>query len=121
LGPGLPVAAGRGSDGVLEISTGWSGLTLYAAQSRGCRVTTATISRRQYELARHRLAVAGLSERVEVWLTDYRDLAGQYDKLVSIEMVEAVGADHLTTYFASVAACSSPKAPCCCKPSPFAD
>ena len=86
-------------DHVLEIGTGWGGFALHAAQSRGCRVTTATISRRQYELARHRVAVAGLSERVEVLLTDYRDLAGQYDKLVSIEMVEAVGADHLTTYF----------------------
>ncbi len=87
------------SDHVLEIGTGWGGFALHAARTRGCRVTTATISRRQYELAHERVAQAGLSDRVEVLLTDYRDLAGEFDKLVSIEMVEAVGADHLATYF----------------------
>jgi cyclopropane-fatty-acyl-phospholipid synthase len=87
------------SDHVLEIGSGWGGFALYAARSRGCRVTTATLSRQQYELARQRIAQAGLDDRVQVLLSDYRDLAGQYDKLVSIEMVEAVGADHLATYF----------------------
>lgn len=89
LGPG---------DHVLEIGTGWGGFALHAAGRYGCRVTTATISREQYQLARERVAAAGLSDRVEVLLADYRDLAGTYDKLVSIEMVEAVGADYLETY-----------------------
>jgi cyclopropane-fatty-acyl-phospholipid synthase len=87
------------ADHVLEIGTGWGGFALYAATTRGCRVTTATISRQQYDLARVRVAEAGLEGRVEVLLTDYRDLEGQYDKLVSIEMVEAVGAAHLEAYF----------------------
>jgi cyclopropane-fatty-acyl-phospholipid synthase len=89
----------KASDHVLEIGTGWGGFALYAARSRGCRVTTATISHRQYDLARQRISAAGLDDRVQVLLTDYRDLTGRYDKLVSIEMVEAVGADHLATYF----------------------
>lgn len=89
----------KASDHVLEIGTGWGGFALYAARSRGCQVTSATISRRQYELARQRVEEAGLSDRVRILLSDYRDLSGRYDKLVSIEMVEAVGADHLATYF----------------------
>lgn len=87
------------ADHVLEIGTGWGGFALYAARSRGCRVTTATISRQQYELARERVRAAGLDHLIEVLLCDYRDLCGRYDKLVSIEMIEAVGADYLTTYF----------------------
>lgn len=86
-------------DHVLEIGTGWGGFALHAARRFGCRVTTTTVSRQQYELARERVAAARLGGRVEVRLTDYRDMEGQYDKLVSIEMVEAVGADHLDTYF----------------------
>ena len=86
-------------DHVLEIGTGWGGFALHAARCHGCRVTTATISRQQYDLAQRRIAAAGLESRVNVLLTDYRDLEGQYDKLVSIEMVEAVGAEHLGTYF----------------------
>lgn len=89
----------RPGDHVLEIGTGWGGFALHAAGRYGCRVTTATISRQQYELARERIDRAGLSHMIEVCLTDYRDLEGQYDKIVSIEMVEAVGADHLETYF----------------------
>jgi cyclopropane-fatty-acyl-phospholipid synthase len=84
---------------VLEIGSGWGGFALHAAGRHGCRVTTVTLSRQQCELARARVAGAGLDNLVEVRLTDYRDLEGQYDKLVSIEMVEAVGADHLDTYF----------------------
>lgn len=87
------------ADHVLEIGTGWGGFALYAARSRGCRVTTATISRQQYELARERVRAAGLDHLIEVLLCDYRDLCGRYDKLVSIEMIEAVGAAYLTTYF----------------------
>jgi cyclopropane-fatty-acyl-phospholipid synthase len=86
-------------DHVLEIGTGWGGFALHAAQRYGCRVTTATISRRQHDLARRRVAEAGLSGRVEVRFEDYRDLRGCYDKLVSIEMVEAVGHEYLETFF----------------------
>jgi cyclopropane-fatty-acyl-phospholipid synthase len=86
-------------DHVLEIGTGWGGFALHAAGTYGCRVTTVTLSRQQLDLAQERVRAAGLSERVEVRLADYRDLEGQYDKLVSIEMVEAVGADRLGTYF----------------------
>ncbi len=85
-------------DHVLEIGTGWGGFALHAAISRGCRVTTATISREQHERASSRIAEAGLSERVKVLLEDYRDLSGQYDKLVSLEMIEAVGSDHLDSF-----------------------
>ncbi len=87
------------SDHVLEIGTGWGGFALHAARHYGCRVTTATISRRQYDLARRRVAEAGLSDRVEVRFEDYRDLRGSYDKLASIEMVEAVGHEYLETFF----------------------
>ncbi len=89
----------KATDHVVEIGTGWGGFALHAAQTRGCGVTTATLSRAQFALARERIAAAGLADRVQVLLTDYRDLTGQYDKLVSIEMVEAVGAEHLETYF----------------------
>ncbi|NCA87726.1 MAG: class I SAM-dependent methyltransferase [Gammaproteobacteria bacterium] len=89
----------RPGDQVLEIGTGWGGFALYAASRYGCRVTSLTLSREQAELARQRAAAAGLADRVEVQLRDYRDQRGQYDKLVSIEMIEAVGARHLETYF----------------------
>ena len=78
-------------DQVLEIGTGWGGFALHAAGRYGCRVTTTTISEEQYHLARKRIQEAGLSERVRVIRSDYRDLTGVYDKLVSIEMIEAVG------------------------------
>ncbi|WP_417390985.1 class I SAM-dependent methyltransferase [Gimesia sp.] len=86
-------------DHLLEIGTGWGGLALHAAQNYGCRVTTTTISREQYQLAAERIDAAGLSGKVHLLLTDYRDLEGQYDKLVSIEMIEAVGAEFFETYF----------------------
>jgi len=84
-------------DHVLEIGSGWGGWSLYAAQNFGCRVTTLTLSREQHDLARQRIAAAGLSDRIEVCVQDYRDLpAGeQFDKLVSIEMLEAVGHRYL--------------------------
>jgi cyclopropane-fatty-acyl-phospholipid synthase len=91
-------------DHVLEIGSGWGGFALHAAGRHGCRVTTTTISRRQYELARARVAAAGLADRVEVQCEDYRDLRGTYDKLVSIEMIEAVGHANLPAYFAACAA-----------------
>ncbi len=96
------------TDRVIEIGTGWGGFALYAAQHYGCHVTTTTISREQHALAGERVAVAGLGERVELLLEDYRDLRGQYDKLVSIEMVEAIGAPYLDAYFAQLGALLKP-------------
>jgi cyclopropane-fatty-acyl-phospholipid synthase len=90
LGPG---------DHLLEIGTGWGGLALHAARHYGCRVTTTTISREQYNLAVKRVSQAGLSDRITVLCEDYRNLTGQYDKLVSIEMIEAVGHAYFGTYF----------------------
>jgi cyclopropane-fatty-acyl-phospholipid synthase len=87
-------------DHVLEIGTGWGGFAIHAARHYGCRVTTTTISRNQYELARERIAAAGLDDRITLLLEDYRDLTGRYDKLVSIEMIEAVGHQYFDTYFA---------------------
>ncbi len=87
------------SDHVLEIGTGWGGFAIHAARHYGCRVTTTTISHQQYVLARCRVAAAGLEDRIELREQDYRDLRGTYDKLVSIEMIEAVGERMLDTYF----------------------
>lgn len=87
------------TDRVIEIGTGWGGFALYAAQHYGCHVTTTTISREQHALASERITAAGLDDRVSLLLKDYRDLEGQYDKLVSIEMVEAIGAPYLDVYF----------------------
>jgi cyclopropane-fatty-acyl-phospholipid synthase len=92
------------ADHVLEIGTGWGGFALHAAATRGCRVTSTTISRRQYEYARERVRAEGLEDRVEIVMRDYRDLEGSYDKLVSIEMIEAVGWRHYGVFFAK---CSS--------------
>lgn len=93
----------QATDHLLEIGTGWGGMAIHAAQHYGCRVTTTTISRQQYELARERIAAAGLQDRITVLLEDYRDLTGQYDKLVSLEMIEAVGHQFYGTYFAQCA------------------
>ncbi|WP_460120930.1 class I SAM-dependent methyltransferase [Pseudomonas sp. S2_C03] len=87
------------SDHLLEIGTGWGSMALYAAQNYGCTVTTTTLSREQYAFTARRIEALGLQERVTLLLTDYRDLTGQYDKLVSIEMIEAVGHRFLPTYF----------------------
>jgi cyclopropane-fatty-acyl-phospholipid synthase len=87
------------SDHVLEIGTGWGGFAVYAASHYGCRVTTTTISREQHAYASERVRKAGLCDRVTVLLEDYRALKGTYDKLVSIEMIEAVGWEYFTTYF----------------------
>ena len=88
-------------DHLLEIGTGWGGFALHAAKNFGCRITTTTISREQYEFAVQRIADAGLTDRVTVLLQDYRDLEGEYDKLVSIEMIEAVGDEFYDRYFAT--------------------
>lgn len=95
-------------DRVIEIGTGWGGFALHAAQHYGCHVTTTTISREQHALASQRIAQAGLSDRVELLLSDYRDLDGRYDKLVSIEMIEAIGAPYLDTYFGKLGALLKP-------------
>jgi cyclopropane-fatty-acyl-phospholipid synthase len=84
---------------VLEIGTGWGGFALYAAGDLGCRVTTITISREQHELASERVHAAGLSHLVDVQLRDYREIRGTYDAIVSIEMLEAVGAEYYATFF----------------------
>ncbi len=86
-------------DHVLEIGTGWGGFALYAAGRYGCRVTTTTISAEQQAYARERVREAGLEDRVTVLLEDYRELRGSYDKLVSIEMIEAVGWQYFPTFF----------------------
>lgn len=90
-------------DHVVEIGTGWGGFAIYAAQNYGCKVTTTTISQQQYNLARQRVEDAGLSDQITLLLEDYRDLRkdhkGQFDKLVSIEMIEAVGWQFYETFF----------------------
>jgi cyclopropane-fatty-acyl-phospholipid synthase len=95
-------------DHVVEVGTGWGGFAIYAAQHYGCRVTTTTISREQHALAAQRVAEAGLQDRVTLLLQDYRDLTGSYDKLVSIEMVEAIGARYLDAYFGKLGALLKP-------------
>lgn len=86
-------------DHLVEIGSGWGGFAIYAAQHYGCKVTTITISQAQYDEAVARVEAAGLAHRVDVQLKDYRLLEGKFDKLVSIEMIEAVGEPYLPTYF----------------------
>jgi len=86
-------------DHVLEIGTGWGGFALHAARNFGCRITTTTISQAQYEFTRERVREAGLEDRITVLLEDYRDLTGRFNKLVSIEMIEAVGHQFFDTFF----------------------
>jgi len=88
-----------GDDHLVEIGTGWGGLAVHAAGRYGCRVTTTTISREQREYAEARVRAAGLEDRVTVLGADYRDLEGTYDKLVSLEMIEAVGWQYFDTFF----------------------
>jgi cyclopropane-fatty-acyl-phospholipid synthase len=87
------------NDRVVEIGTGWGGFAIYAAKHYGCHVTTTTISRQQYEWAEQAIRDAGLEDCITLLFEDYRDLEGQYDKLVSIEMIEAVGHQFHETYF----------------------
>ena len=93
----------QASDHLLEIGTGWGGMAIHAAKHYGCRVTTTTISKQQYEAACQRVVEAGLEDRVSVIFEDYRNLKGSYDKLVSIEMVEAVGHEFYGQYFGGCA------------------
>jgi len=89
----------RGGEHVLEIGSGWGGFALYAAGELGCRVTSITVSPAQHVLATERVRTAGLGDRVSIELRDYREVEGQYDAIVSIEMLEAVGAEYFTTFF----------------------
>ncbi len=86
-------------DHVIEIGSGWGGFAIYAAERHGCRVTTTTISRRQYALTQERVAAAGLGDRITVLMQDYRDLRGRFDKLVSLEMIEAIDSYQYDSYF----------------------
>ena len=95
-------------DHVVEIGTGWGGLALHVARSHGCRVTTTTISKNQYDFACLRVAEAGLEDRITVLYQDYRDLDGQFDKLVSVEMLEAVGPQFYDEYFRKCASLLKP-------------
>jgi len=90
------------TDHVIEIGTGWGGFSIYAAKNYGCKVTTTTISEQQYLLAKAHVQKAGLEDQITLLLDDYRHLEGQYDKLVSIEMIEAVGYQFYDTYFSKV-------------------
>lgn len=87
------------SDHLLEIGTGWGGMAIHAARHYGCRVTTTTISREQYEYACDKVRKEGLEDRITLLCQDYRSLTGQYDKLVSVEMIEAVGHEFYQNYF----------------------
>jgi cyclopropane-fatty-acyl-phospholipid synthase len=89
----------KAGDHVLEIGTGWGGFAIHAAKHYGCKVTSTTISREQYEYARERVREHGLEHKITLLTQDYRDLSGEYDKLVSIEMIEAIGHQYLNTYF----------------------
>jgi cyclopropane-fatty-acyl-phospholipid synthase len=87
------------NDHVLEIGTGWGGFAIYAARNYGCKVTTTTISQQQFDYAEQRIKDEGLEDRITLLCEDYRNLTGQYDKLVSIEMIEAVGHAYYKNYF----------------------
>jgi cyclopropane-fatty-acyl-phospholipid synthase len=96
------------TDYVVEIGTGWGGFAIYAAKHYGCKVTTTTISQQQYDEAKLRVNAANLQDKITLLLNDYRDLQGQFDKLVSIEMIEAVGHQFYDIYFAKCAALLKP-------------
>ena len=97
------------SDHVLEIGCGWGGFCCHAAKNYGCRVTAVTISAEQHKYATERVAREGLSDQVEIRLQDYRHIEGQFDKIASIEMLEAVGDKYLETYFAKCAEVLKPE------------
>lgn len=95
----------KATDHVLEIGTGWGSFAIEAVKRTGCRVTSITLSQRQKELAEKRIKLGGLGHRIEVKFTDYRELptpAEPFDKIISIEMIEAVGEAHLAEYFACI-------------------
>ncbi len=93
----------KSTDHVLEIGSGWGANAIFMAKNYGCRVTSVTISKEQQKLAQERVSAENLSNQVEIIIKDYRDIEGEFDKIVSIEMLEAVGHDYLETYFAKCA------------------
>ncbi|MFV8570986.1 class I SAM-dependent methyltransferase [Marinobacter sp. SBS5] len=95
-------------DKVMEIGTGWGGFAIHAAKHYGCHVTTTTISKEQLELARARVESEGLEDKITLLFDDYRDLTGQFDKLVSIEMIEAVGPQFLDSYLSQISTLLKP-------------
>jgi cyclopropane-fatty-acyl-phospholipid synthase len=97
------------SDNVVEIGTGWGGFAIHAAKNYGCHVTTTTISEQQHAYAQSRIEEEGLTDRVTLLKRDYRDLDGHYDKLVSIEMIEAVGHEYLDTFFEKCSSLLKPR------------
>jgi len=104
----LKETGARAGDHILEIGCGWGGFFSYAAQ-RGCRVTAVTISQKQFEFCRERIAKEGLGGSVNLALQDYRQLRGRFDHVVSIEMIEAVGSSYWATYFAKIRECLKPE------------
>jgi cyclopropane-fatty-acyl-phospholipid synthase len=86
-------------DHVLEIGSGWGGFALEAAKTTGCRITAVTLSKEQYQFAQESVSKEGLSDKIKIRLKDYREIKGQYDKIVAIEMLEAVGHKHLGSFF----------------------
>ena len=96
------------TDHLVEIGTGWGGMAIYAAENYGCKVTTTTISKEQLDYARAEVERRGLQEKVTLLFEDYRNLSGQFDKLVSIEMIEAVGHEYFDTYFGCVSSLLKP-------------
>ena len=92
----------RAEHHVLEIGSGWGGMAIEMARTTGCRVTSITISTEQLKLARERVKAAGLENKVSIEFSDYRDVQGQFDRVVSIEMLEAVGHEHFDAYFATI-------------------
>ncbi|MCU4674636.1 cyclopropane-fatty-acyl-phospholipid synthase family protein [Catenovulum sp. 2E275] len=93
---------------LLEIGTGWGGMAIFAAQYTGCKVTTTTISKAQFDYAKQAVIKAGLEDKVNVIMLDYRELEGQYDRLVSVEMIEAVGAEYYPAFFKKCASLLKP-------------
>ena len=90
------------NDNILEIGTGWGSFAIHAAKNYGCNITTTTISDAQYEYAKNKIAEEGLSDKITLLNQDYRNLSGSYDKIVSIEMIEAVGHEYVPLFFESV-------------------
>lgn len=93
----------KATDHVLEIGSGWGANAIFMAKNYGCKVTTVTISKEQQKLGQEKVAAAGLSGQIEIIIKDYRNIEGQFDKIVSVEMLEAVGHNYLETYFAKCA------------------
>ena len=98
----------KSTDHIIEIGTGWGGFAIYAAEKYGCRVTTTTISRQQYSFAKELIKKKGLTKQINLLFKDYRHLSGQFDKLVSIEMIEAVGHHYYPEYFKQVSSLLKP-------------